>query len=166
MGNRSAAPTNSGHCPILPKLFILAMRALLGAWCFLSAFHLVHFNGQWHFGDYYFYLALRIDSYDLFPLWAVESIAVVLPLLAIAIGTAMFSGVWIRGAGIAATVLLSTFLYASAVAQTRFVPNSFVVQHGHINPVLMIRDSVPLLLTVAVTLSAFVLKKRGNTTAD
>ena len=67
---------------------------------------------SWHFGDYHFFFAMAIDSYNMLPLWAVELMARVLPLLEAALGALLISGLALRWVGSITSALLLVFIGA------------------------------------------------------
>jgi hypothetical protein len=139
---------------------------LLGIAFLFSGYQALHFNGTWHLSDYYFYSALRIDSLGLGPLWAVECIAVALPWLEAFLAVALLFNFWLRWTALTSVALLSLFLYSSVIAQLRFTPDSFLVERGHVSAASLVRDATPLLLALAVTVGAFLQKKRQGTVAS
>ena len=70
-----------------PRTLLLVGRVVLGSIFLISAYTKLHFNGSWHFGDYHFFFAMAVDSYNMLPLWAVEIVARVLPILEAALGS-------------------------------------------------------------------------------
>src|SRR5258708_19468564 len=69
-----------------PKALLATGRVVLGAIFLVAAYTKLHFNGSWHFGDYHFFFAMAIDSYNMLPLWAVEIMARVLPIFVAVLG--------------------------------------------------------------------------------
>lgn len=53
--------------------------------------------------------AMSIDSYQLLPLWAVETVARTLPWLELAVGVCLIAGIFLRSAAVATTLLLAVF---------------------------------------------------------
>jgi uncharacterized membrane protein YphA (DoxX/SURF4 family) len=56
--------------------------------------------------------AMSIDSYAILPEWAVLATARILPWAELLLGVVLLTGLWLRYAAIAATVILSIFLAA------------------------------------------------------
>src|ERR1700693_4174611 len=79
-----------------PKVLLVIGRVALGLVFLIAAYTKLHFNGAWHFGDYHFFFAMAIDSYNMLPLWAVEIMARVLPILEAAIGALLVLGLGLR----------------------------------------------------------------------
>ena len=51
---------------------LLIGRIALGVIFLMPPTPSCHFDGGWHFGDYHFFFAMAINSYNMLPLWAVE----------------------------------------------------------------------------------------------
>ena len=75
-----------------PRTLLLVGRVVLGSIFLISAYTKLHFNGSWHFGDYHFFFAMAVDSYNMLPLWAVEIVARVLPILEALLGAFLVVG--------------------------------------------------------------------------
>src|SRR6202051_74874 len=79
-----------------PRALLVLGRIALGLVFLVAAYTKLHFNGGWHFGDYQFFFAMAIDSYNMLPLWAVELMARVLPILEAVLGALLVTGVGLR----------------------------------------------------------------------
>jgi uncharacterized membrane protein YphA (DoxX/SURF4 family) len=97
--SRTSLPNRSG-------IFELLERALLGLILVFGAYTKLHFNGGWHFRDYYFFFAMAIGSYRTLPLGAVEWLARVLPWMELALGALLIAGVGTRWVSLITSVLL------------------------------------------------------------
>ena len=71
---------------------VLAGRLALGGIFVYAAYAKVHFDGQWHLHDYYFFFAMAIDSYRMLPLTIVEWMARVLPWIELGLGALLLIG--------------------------------------------------------------------------
>ena len=60
--------------------------------------------------------ALSIDSYQLLPPWAVETLARTLPWFELALGLLLVAGLWLRYTSIAATAILTLFFCVMVVS--------------------------------------------------
>jgi uncharacterized membrane protein YphA (DoxX/SURF4 family) len=134
-------------------------RVLLGAVFLFVAFQNVHFGGEWHLRDYYLYSAMSIDSYSLLPLWAIRLIAPILPWFELMLGALLIVGAGMRWTGLFASVFMIVHSYTSVVTQLRNTGDGFSVK-GNLVPPILIRDGSLLLLALAVTLGAFLIKRR------
>src|ERR1700684_3108367 len=79
-----------------PRKLLVLGRVALGLVFLVAAYTKLHFNGSWHFGDYHFFFAMAIDSYNMLPLWAVEFMARVLPVMEAVIGALLVPGLGLR----------------------------------------------------------------------
>jgi uncharacterized membrane protein YphA (DoxX/SURF4 family) len=92
--------------PSRPGFLQLPGRILLGLILEFSAFAKVHFNGAWHFRDYYFFLAMATGPYRMLPLGVVEWLARVLPWVELSLGTLLIAGVCTRWVSLTTSALL------------------------------------------------------------
>src|SRR6266852_7087070 len=93
----SAIPAETSVRPAAwPRILLLVGRVVLGLVFLVAAYTKLHFNGGWHFGDYHFFFAMAIDSYNMLPLWAVELMARVLPILEAVLGALLIIGLGLR----------------------------------------------------------------------
>src|SRR5258708_38540017 len=93
-----------------PKALLATGRVVLGLIFLLAAYTKLHFNGGWHFGDYHFFFAMAVDSYNMLPLWAVEIVARVLPILEVVLGAFLVLGVGLRLFSSITTALILVFI--------------------------------------------------------
>ena len=144
-----------------PRTLLFLGRVALGLIFLIAAYTKLHFNGGWHFGDYHFFFGMAINSYNLLPVWAVELLARVLPWLELALGVFLIVGIGLRWSGIVASALLLVFI----AAMTRAYIMGLEIMCGcfgnneKLGPWTLIRDSSMLVLALAVTIGAFLIKK-------
>ncbi len=145
-----------------PAALLVIGRHALGLVFLVAAYTKLHFNGGWHFGDYQFFFAMAIDSYNMLPLWAVELMARFLPLLEAALGALLISGIGLRWVGSITSALLLVFIGAMTRALILHIQIKCGC-FGNDEPLTiftLLRDSTLLVLALAVTIGAFVIKKR------
>ena len=148
-----------------PRVLLVLGRIALGLVFLVAAYAKLHFNGAWHFGDYHFFFAMAIDSYNMLPLWAVEIMARVLPVLEAVLGALLISGVGLRWTAAFTSALLLVFIGAMTRALILHIQIKCGC-FGNDEPLTiwtLLRDSSLLVLSLAVTIGAFVLKKRQDT---
>src|SRR5258708_31447135 len=93
-----------------PKALLATGRVVLGLVFLVAAYTKLHFNGGWHFGDYHFFFAMAIDSYNMLPLWAVELMARVLPILEAVLGALLIAGLGLPSVASVTSSLLLAFI--------------------------------------------------------
>jgi len=155
----------SPHTAAWPRALLAIGRVALGLVFLVAAYTKLHFNGGWHFGDYHFFFAMAIDSYNMLPLWAVEWMARVLPILEAVLGAWLISGLGLRWAGLFTSALLLVFIGAMTRALILHIQIKCGC-FGNDEPLTiftLLRDSTLLLLALAVTVGAFLIKKRQGT---
>jgi uncharacterized membrane protein YphA (DoxX/SURF4 family) len=151
-----------------PRALLVVGRVALGLVFLVAAYTKLHFNGGWHFGDYHFFFAMAIDSYNMLPLWAVEWMARVLPILEAVLGAWLISGLGLRWAGSITSALLLVFIGAMTRALILHIQIKCGC-FGNDEPLTiwtLLRDSSMLLLALAVTIGAFLIKKRQSTVSS
>jgi uncharacterized membrane protein YphA (DoxX/SURF4 family) len=84
----------------------LVGRVLLGLILVFGAYAKLHFNGEWHFRDYYFFFAMSLGSYRMLPLGAVELLARVLPWVELTLGALLIAGFGTRWVALITSGLL------------------------------------------------------------
>lgn len=89
----------------------LALRLVLGAVFVYAAY--TKLRQSW------LLFALSIDSYQLLPEWAVFALARTLPLLELALGLLLITGVWLRYLSIVAAAILGLFFSVMVVSYFR-----------------------------------------------
>jgi uncharacterized membrane protein YphA (DoxX/SURF4 family) len=151
-----------------PRVLLILGRVALGLVFLVAAYTKLHFNGSWHFGDYHFFFAMAIDSYNMLPLWAVELMARALPILEAALGALLISGLGLRWAGLITSALLLGFIGAMTRALILHIQIKCGC-FGNDEPLTiftLLRDSSLLILALAVTIGAFLIKKRRDTVSS
>jgi uncharacterized membrane protein YphA (DoxX/SURF4 family) len=148
-----------------PRALLLLGRVVLGAIFLFAAYTKLYFNGGWHLGDYHFFFGMAINSYNLLPVWAVELLARVLPWFELALGIFLIIGIGLRSSGLLASAMLTVFIAAMTRA---YIMGLEIVcgcfgNNEKLGPWTLIRDSSLLVLALAVTLGAFLMKKRRTT---
>jgi uncharacterized membrane protein YphA (DoxX/SURF4 family) len=151
-----------------PRMLLVLGRVALGVVFLVAAYTKLHFNGGWHFGDYHFFFAMAIDSYNMLPLWAVEILARVLPILEAVLGALLVSGLGLRWVASISSALLLVFIGAMTRALILHIQIKCGC-FGNDEPLTiwtLLRDSTLLVLALAVTIAAFLLKKRQDTVSS
>jgi uncharacterized membrane protein YphA (DoxX/SURF4 family) len=151
-----------------PKALLMAGRVVLGLVFLVAAYTKLHFNGGWHFGDYHFFFAMAIDSYNMLPLWAVELMARVLPILEAVLGALLISSLGLRWVSSITSALLLVFIGAMTRALILHIQIKCGC-FGNDEPLTiftLLRDSTLLVLALAVTIGAFLIKKRQGTVSS
>jgi uncharacterized membrane protein YphA (DoxX/SURF4 family) len=151
-----------------PKALLMSGRVVLGLVFLVAAYTKLHFNGGWHFGDYHFFFAMAIDSYNMLPLWAVELMARFLPILEAVLGALLISGLGLRLVASITSALLLVFIGAMTRALILHIQIKCGC-FGNDEPLTiftLLRDSTLLVLALAVTIGAFLLKKRRDTVSS
>src|ERR1700686_12201 len=95
-----------------PRALLVLGRVALGAIFVYAACTKLYFNGGWHFGDYYFFFGMALNSYNILPLWGVQWGARILPWFELLLGILLIVGVGLRWTGLIATALLAVFIGA------------------------------------------------------
>ena len=150
-----------------PGVLLVIGRVALGAVFLIAAYTKLHFNGGWHFGDYHFFFAMAIDSYNMLPLWAVEILARILPILEAILGALLITGIGLRWAAAFTSALLLVFIGAMTRALILHIQIKCGC-FGNDEPLTiwtLLRDSTLLVLSLAVTIGAFLVKKRDTASA-
>jgi len=145
-----------------PRILLLVGRVALGLIFLVAAYTKLHFNGGWHFGDYHFFFGMAINSYNLLPLWGVELLARGLPWFEVALGALLIAGVGLRWTGIIASALLLVFISAMTrayILKLEIMCGCFG-NNEKLGPLTLVRDGSLLVLALAVTIGAFLIKKR------
>jgi len=148
-----------------PRRLLFLGRVILGLIFIIAAYTKFHFDSAWHFGDYHFFFAMAINSYDILPLWGVEWASRILPWFELALGVLLLLGVGLRWTGMAASALLLVFI----VAMTRAYMHGLEIMCGcfgnneKLGPLTLLRDSSMLIPALGVTIGAFLIKKRDRT---
>ena len=143
------------------RFLLLAGRLFLGAVFVYAAYSKLHFDGRWHLGDYQFFFAMGINSYDMYPLWFVQWAAKIVPWIELVLGALMIVGIGLRWIASAVTVLLLVFMVMlTRAAILHLEINCGCFGYGAQKPSdELIRDSGFLFLALAVTAGAFLARR-------
>jgi uncharacterized membrane protein YphA (DoxX/SURF4 family) len=151
-----------------PRVLLLLARVAIGIIFVVAAFTKLYFNGGWHFGDYQFFFSMVINSYNILPIWAVDWAALILPWFELLLGLLLLAGIGLRWTGLMASAMLLIFIGA----MTRAYMNGLEIMCGcfgnneKLGPLTLLRDSSMLIPALAVTIGAFLRKKRGATVSS
>ncbi|MBZ5661715.1 MAG: DoxX family membrane protein [Acidobacteriia bacterium] len=162
MATTAISAETSARPAAWPRVLLLIGRVALGLVFVVAAYTKLHFNGAWHFSDYYFFFGMAINSYNLLPFWAVELMGRILPWFEVALGFFLISGVALRWVGIVASLLLLAFIGGMVHAYIlglEIVCGCFG-NSEKLGPLTLLRDGSLLVLALAVTIGAFLVKKR------
>lgn len=144
-----------------PRALFVIGRVVLGLIFVFAAYTKLHFDGAWHFGDYHFFFAMAIDSYKLLPTIVAEWMARTLPFVELALGLLLISGIALRLAGLVASGLMAVFIIAMThayILKLEIMCGCFG-NNEKVGPLTLVRDSSLLVLALAVTVGAFLIKK-------
>jgi uncharacterized membrane protein YphA (DoxX/SURF4 family) len=165
----TAIPTETtARTAAWPRVLLAIGRIALGLIFLYAAYAKLHFEGDWHLRDYHFLFAMAIDSYKILPIPAVQLMARVLPWFELALGGLLIAGVSLRWIGSITSGLLLVFI----VAMTRAKILGLEINCGcfgnneKLGTATLIRDSSLLVLALAVTVGAFLIKKRRDTVSS
>jgi uncharacterized membrane protein YphA (DoxX/SURF4 family) len=109
--------------------------------------------------------AMGVDSYQMLPPWAVSPFAHFLPPFELVLGLWLLSGYRLRLSGLLSTALICAFIIAMYSAYKRGLTISCGCfgPGAQIGPTDLIRDGLIFLpLAVAVTVGAFLIRRKGN----
>jgi uncharacterized membrane protein YphA (DoxX/SURF4 family) len=145
-----------------PRVLLVLGRVALGAIFLYAAFAKLYFDGAWHLRDYHFFFAMAIDSYKMLPLSVVEWMARILPWFELLLGALLIVGVGLRWAGSITTALLLVFMGAMTRAKILGLEINCGCfgNNEKLGTATLIRDSSLLVLALAVTIGAFLIKRR------
>jgi uncharacterized membrane protein YphA (DoxX/SURF4 family) len=130
-------------------------RVLLGLILVFGAYTKLHFNGGWHFRDYYFFFAMAIGSYRTLPLGVVEWLARVLPWVELMLGTLLIAGVGTRWVSLIASGLL---VFMASVPRAAILGLA-----SHMNPAMeLLVDIGFFLVALTIALRAFHSHRAGQ----
>jgi uncharacterized membrane protein YphA (DoxX/SURF4 family) len=141
---------------------LLLGRIALGLIFLYAAFAKLYFDGAWHLHDYYFFFAMAIDSYKMLPLSVVEWMARILPWFELLLGSLLIVGIGLRWVGSITTALLLVFIGAMTRAKIQGLEINCGCfgNNEKLGTATLIRDSSLLVLALAVTIGAFLIKRR------
>ena len=145
-----------------PRVLLVLGRVALGAIFLYAAFAKLYFDGAWHLRDYHFFFAMAIDSYKMLPLSVVEWMARILPWFELLLGALLIVGIGLRWAGSITTALLLVFIGAMTRAKILGLEINCGCfgNNEKLGTATLIRDSSLLVLALAVTIGAFLIKRR------
>ena len=123
-------------------------RVLLGLILAFGAYAKLHFNGAWHFRDYYFFLAAAVGSYRTLPLGPVEWLARVLPWVELTLGALLIAGVCTRWVSLGTSALLA---FMASLPRSAILG---LVKHSNPATELLV-DTGFFLVALTITLRAF-----------
>src|SRR5579872_5660422 len=168
MATTAISPETAPRTAAWPRTLLMVGRVLLGLIFVIAAYTKLHFDGAWHFGDYHFFFAMAIDSYKLVPLTLAQWMARTLPWVELLLGVTLISGIGLRWAGLFASGLMAVFIIAMVhayVLKLEIMCGCFG-NNEKVGPLTLLRDSSLLVLAIAVTAGAFLIKKRGDTVSS
>jgi uncharacterized membrane protein YphA (DoxX/SURF4 family) len=145
-----------------PGTLLLIGRVALGVIFLIAAYAKLHFAGEWHLRDYQFFFAMAIDSYKMLPISAVQLMAQVLPWFELVLGIFLIAGIGLRVIGTITSGLLLVFIGAMTRAKILGLESNCGCfgNNEKLGAATLIRDSSLLVLALAVTIGAFLIKKR------
>ena len=148
------------------RFLLMAGRVALGVVFVYAAYSKLHFDGRWHLGDYQFFFAMGINSYDMYPLWFVQSAARIVPWIELILGALMIVGVGLRWVASIVTLLLVVFIVMlTRAAILHLEINCGCFGYGTQKPTdELVRDSGFLFLALAVTAGAFLSRRTPGRT--
>jgi uncharacterized membrane protein YphA (DoxX/SURF4 family) len=151
-----------------PRALLVMGRVALGLIFLAAAYTKLHFDGEWHLRDYQFFFAMAIDSYKMLPISAVQLMAQILPWFELALGALLIAGVAVRWIGSITSGLLLVFLGAMTRAKILGLEINCGCfgNNEKLGTATLIRDSSLLVLALAVTIGAFLIKKRRDTVSS
>jgi uncharacterized membrane protein YphA (DoxX/SURF4 family) len=151
-----------------PRTLLVLGRVALGLIFLYAAYAKLHFDGEWHLRDYRFLFAMAIDSYKILPISAVQLMARVLPWFELALGGLLIAGVAVRWIGSITSGLLLVFIGAMTRAKILGLEINCGCfgNNEKLGTATLIRDSSLLVLALAVTVGAFLIKKQRNTVSS
>jgi len=151
-----------------PRILLLLGRIALGAIFILAAFTKLYFGGNWHLRDYQFFFSMAIDSYKMLPLSAVQLLGAVLPWFELGLGILLIAGIGLRWIGSITSGLLLVFIGAMTRAKILGLEINCGCfgNNEKLGTLTLVRDSSLLILALAVTIGAFLIKKRRINSAS
>jgi uncharacterized membrane protein YphA (DoxX/SURF4 family) len=151
-----------------PRVLLVLGRVALGAIFLYAAYSKLYFNGAWHLGDYQFFFGMAIDSYKMLPVSVVQWMALILPWFELLLGTLLIIGAGLRWVGSITTALLLVFIGAMARAKILGLEINCGCfgNNEKLGTATLLRDSSLLVLALAVTIGAFLIKKRRATVSS
>lgn len=161
----TAIPTETApRTAAWPRTLLVIGRVALGLIFIVAAFTKLHFAGEWHLRDYQFFFAMAIDSYKMLPISAVQWMAQILPWFELALGALLIAGVAVRWIGLITSGLLLVFIGAMTRAKILGLEINCGCfgNNEKLSTATLIRDGSLLVLALAVTIGAFLIKQRRD----
>lgn len=165
----TAIPSETvSRAPAWPGALLVIGRVALGLIFLVAAYTKLHFAGEWHLRDYQFFFAMAIDSYKMLPISAVQFLAQILPWFELALGGLLIAGVAVRWIGLITSGLLLVFIGAMTRAKLLGLEINCGCfgNNEKLGALTLLRDSSLLVLALAVTVGAFLIKKRRDTVSS
>jgi len=159
----SAIVSESQSCPrVWPRVLLVVGRVALGAIFLYAAYSKIYFDGAWHLRDYQFFFAMAIDSYKMLPLTVVQWMASILPWFELLLGGLLIVGAGLRWVGSITSALLLVFIGAMVRAKILGLEINCGCfgNNEKLGWATLLRDSSLLILALAVTIGAFLIKGR------
>ncbi len=168
MATTAIPSETSPHMTAWPRTLLVLGRVALGLIFLVAAYTKLHFAGEWHLRDYQFFFAMAIDSYKMLPISAVQLMAQILPWFELALGALLIAGVAVRWIGLLTSGLLLVFIGAMARAKMLGLEINCGCfgNNEKLGWATLLRDSSLLVLALAVTIGAFLIKKRRDTVSS
>ena len=145
-----------------PRVLLVLGRVALGAIFLYAAYSKLYFDGAWHLRDYQFFFAMAIDSYKMLPLSIVQWMARFLPWFELLLGGLLIVGAGVRWVGSITSALLLVFIGAMTRAKIMGLEINCGCfgNNEKLGWATLARDSSLLILALAVTIGAFLIKRR------
>ena len=147
---------------VWPRVLLVVGRVALGAIFLYAAYSKIYFDGAWHLRDYQFFFAMAIDSYKMLPLTVVQWMASILPWFELLLGGLLIVGAGLRWVGSITSALLLVFIGAMVRAKILGLEINCGCfgNNEKLGWATLLRDSSLLILALAVTIGAFLIKGR------
>jgi len=168
MATTAIPSETASRAPAWPGALLAIGRVGLGLIFLVAAYTKLHFAGEWHLRDYQFFFAMAIDSYKMLPISAVQLLAQILPWFELALGGLLIAGVAVRWIGLITSGLLLVFIGAMTRAKLLGLEINCGCfgNNEKLGTLTLLRDSSLLVLALAVTVGAFLIKKRRDTVSS
>ena len=168
MATSAAVSESSPHPRAWPRVLLALGRIALGLIFLFAAYSKLYFGGAWHMRDYHFFFAMAIDSYKMLPLSIVEWMARILPWFELVLGALLIAGAGLRWVGSITSSLLLVFIGAMTRAKILGLEINCGCfgNNEKLGAATLIRDSSLLVLALAVTIGAFLIRRRRATVSS
>ena len=163
MATSAVVSESSSQPRTWPRVLLVLGRVALGGIFLYAAYSKLYFNGAWHLRDYQFFFGMAIDSYKMLPISVVQWMALILPWFELLLGALLIAGAGLRWVGSITTALLLVFIGAMARAKILGLEINCGCfgNNEKLGTATLLRDSSLLVLALAVTIGAFLIKKRS-----